>query len=42
MQAASNDHDQIRKVIFGVPPGIFHDPATLDARKGMFNFDTNL
>jgi len=42
MQTASDHHDQIRKLIFGVPQYIFHDPTALDAGNGMFDFDTNL
>jgi len=39
VQATSDDHDQIRKIIFRVSQNIFHDPRTLDARNGMFHSD---
>jgi len=42
MQATGNHHDQIRKVVFRVSQNIFHNARTLDARNGMFDFDTNL
>jgi hypothetical protein len=42
VQAASDHHDQIRKLIFGVPQDIFYDPTALDSGKGMFDFDPNL
>jgi len=42
MQSASNSHDQIRKVIFGVSQNIFHDATSFDTRNGMFNLDPNL
>jgi hypothetical protein len=42
MQAASDHHDQIGKLLFGVSQNIFHDPTALDTGKGMFDFDPNL
>ena len=42
MQATGNHHDQVRKTIFRVSQHIFHNARALDARNGMFDFDTNL
>lgn len=39
MQATSDDHDQIRKIVFRVPQNVFHDARTFDARNGMFYSD---
>jgi len=41
MQAASDDHDQIRKVVFGIPQNIFYDPRALDARNGVLHLDSD-
>ena len=41
MQSASDNHDQIRKIVFGISQNIFHDARALDAGNGMFNLDTN-
>jgi hypothetical protein len=42
VQAASDQHDQIRELIFGVPQDIFDDPTALDTGQGVFDFDANL
>ena len=42
MQSASDDHHQIRKVVFCVSQDILHDATSFDARNGMFNLDPNL
>jgi len=42
VQPTSNDHDQIRKVIFRVSQYILHNSTAFDPRNGMFNSDTNL
>lgn len=31
VQAAGDNHNQIREVVFGVSENIFHDAGTLDA-----------
>jgi hypothetical protein len=41
MQTTSDDHDQIRKIIFRVPQNVFHDPRTFDPRNGMFYSNPN-
>ncbi len=42
VQSTSNDHDQIRKVIFCVSQNILHDSTAFDPRNGMFNLDADL
>jgi hypothetical protein len=41
MQATGDDHDQIRKAIFGVSQNIFHNSGTLDTRNRMFHSDAH-
>jgi len=33
MQETSDDHDQIKKIVFGVSQNTFHDSRALNARK---------
>lgn len=42
MQSASDDHNQVRKVVFRVSQDILHDATAFDTRNGMFNLDPNL
>lgn len=41
VQTASNDHDQIRKIVFRVSQDVFHGTRTFDTRNGMLDTDTN-
>lgn len=41
VQTTSDDHDQVREVVFRVSQDIFYDPRTLDARNRMFDTDPN-
>lgn len=41
VQATSNHHDRIGKIIFGISQHIFHSPRAFDACNGMFHADTN-
>gem|GEM_PF-4555544 len=41
MQATGDDHDQIRKAIFGVSQNIFHNARTLDTTNRMLHSDAH-
>jgi hypothetical protein len=41
MQTARQFHRQIRKVVFGIAQGVFHDPCALGTADTMFHAHAN-